>query len=229
MTFAAYFPPCIAPCATPGAGLSGFHGSTAASPTTKISGWPGIVRSGSTMTRPDRSVWAPVASATVRAKRAVRMPAAQRTVRAGIHSSAPSGSVTRTPVSSRSMTRVPVRTSTPSRSSWRWADAERSGGYGGRTRSIASTRMIFASPERIDRKSRRSVSCAISPSAPASSTPVGPPPTSTKVIHARRSAGSASRSAASKAIRIRRRISVASSSVLSPGAIAAHSGWLKYV
>ena len=67
MTLAAYAPPCIAPCATPGVGLSGFHGSTAASPTTKISGCPGIVRSGSTMTRPERSVGAPVAAATVRA------------------------------------------------------------------------------------------------------------------------------------------------------------------
>ena len=40
------------------------------------------------------------------------------------------------------------------------------------------------------RKSWRSVSLAISPSAPASSTPVGPPPTITKFSQARRSAGS---------------------------------------
>ena len=44
----------------------------------------------------------------------------------------------------------------------------------------------MASPGRIARKSRLSVSCAISPSAPASSTPVGPPPTTTNVIHSRR-------------------------------------------
>ena len=179
------------------------------------------------MIRPDRSVAAPVASATVRAKRALRTPAAQKIVRAGMVSSVPSAPVTRTPSSCRSTTRVDVRTSTPSFSSWRCADADWPGGYGGRTRSIASIRMIRASPDRIDRKSRLSVSWAISPSAPASSTPVGPPPTSTKVIHALRRSGSASRSAASKAIRIRRRISVASSRVLSPGAIDAHSGWSK--
>jgi hypothetical protein len=137
--------------------------------------------------------------------------------------------MTRTPSSVTSMTRVLVRTWTPSRSSWRWAERERSGGYGGRMRSMASMRMILASPGRIERKSRRSVSRAISPSAPPSSTPVGPPPTMTKFIHARRISGSCSRSAASKAMRIRRRISVASSTVLSPGAIDAHSGWSKYV
>ena len=47
----------------------------------------------------------------------------------------------------------------------------------------------------------------------------GPPPTRTKVIHSRRRSGSASRSAASNAIRIRRRISVASSMVLRPGRV----------
>ena len=45
------------------------------------------------------------------------------------------------------------------------------------------------------RKSCRSVSLAISPSAPASSTPVGPAPTITNVSQARRSAASVSRSA----------------------------------
>ena len=118
---------------------------------------------------------------------------------------------------------VCVRTTTPSRSSWRRADAERPGGYVGRTRSIASTSTIRASCGRIDRKSLRSVSFAISPRAPASSTPVGPPPTSTNVIHAAPRSGSASRSAASNAIRIRRRISMASSMVLRPGAYGAHS------
>jgi hypothetical protein len=83
--------------------------------------------------------------------------------------------------------------------------------------------MIRASWGRIERKSDFSVSFAISPRAPASSTPVGPPPTMTNVIHPSRSSGTASRSAASKAMRMRRRISVASSMVLSPGAWAAHS------
>jgi len=69
---------------------------------------------------------------------------------------------------------------------------------------------------------------AISATAPASSTPVGPPPTITKVSHAARRSGSISRSAASKASRMRRRMSRASSIVLSPGANRAQSSWPKY-
>ena len=57
-------------------------------------------------------------------------PAAHSTVRVGIVSSAPSASRTRTCCSSMSMTRVLVRTSTPSRSSCLRAEAERSGGIG---------------------------------------------------------------------------------------------------
>ena len=49
--------------------------------------------------------------------------------------------------------------------------------------------MISASDGRMDRKSRRSVSCAISPSAPANSTPVGPAPTITNLSHSRRFSG----------------------------------------
>ena len=231
-TFAAYVPPCIAPWATPGVTRSSScpHGCTAASPTTKISGWPGTVRSPSTMTRPLRSVVAPAASATLRAKDDAWTPAPHKTVRAGMISSGAFGSsvgTTWTDRSSMAVTRVPTRTSTPSRSSWRRADADWPGGYGGSTRSIASTRMIRASAGSIARKLRRRVSRAISPSEPASSTPVGPPPTSTNVIHSRRRSGSASRSAASNAMRIRRRISVASSMVLRPGATCAHSSWPK--
>ena len=74
------------------------------------------------------------------------------------------------------------------------------------------------------RKSCRSDCRAISASAPASSTPVAPPPTITKVRKRRCRAGSLSRSAASNASSTRRRISSASSSVLRPGARAAHSG-----
>ena len=62
------------------------QGWTAASPTAKISGWPGTVRSGSTMIRPFRSVGAPVASATAPTKLEARIPAAHSTVRAGITS-----------------------------------------------------------------------------------------------------------------------------------------------
>ena len=117
-------------------------------------------------------------------------------------------------------TAVPSRTVTPSRSSWRLAFADRLGGYGGRTRSAASSRMISASAGWMARKSLRSVSLAISPSAPASSTPVGPAPTTTNVSQGCRRPASVSRSAISKASRMRERISVASSMVLSPGANA---------
>ena len=55
--------------------------------------------------------------------------------------------------------------------------------------------------------------------APASSTPVAPPPTITKVSHAARRAASLSRSARSKESRMRRRIEVASSSVFKPGRV----------
>jgi len=74
------------------------------------------------------------------------------------------------------------------------------------------------------RKSRPSDWRAISAIAPDISTPVGPAPTTTKVSSARRAASSRSCSAASKARRKRRRISVASSTVFSPGAIGSHSG-----
>ena len=81
---------------------------------------------------------------------------------------------------------------------------------------------------RMRRKSCRSDWRAISASAPASSTPVGPPPTMTKVSSRRCLSGSVSRSAASNASSTRRRISSASSSVFKPGARSAHSGWPKY-
>ncbi len=82
-------------------------------------------------------------------------------------------------------------------------------------------------PGSIERKSRRRVSRAISPIWPASSTPVGPAPTTTNVSHAARPSGSSSASAASNAVRMRRRISIASSRVLRPGASGSHSSWPK--
>ena len=71
----------------------------------------------------------------------------------------------------------------------------------------------------ITRNSSVSVCRAISASVPASSTPVGPPPMTTNVNHAARFAASGSRSARSNAIKMRRRISSASSSVFSPGVL----------
>ena len=76
----------------------------------------------------------------------------------------------------------------------------------------------------MDRNSSRSVWRAISASAPAISTPVGPPPTITNVSSRRRSSGSGVRSATSKASSMRRRISVASSRLFSPGANFSQSG-----
>ena len=170
----------------------------------------------------------PVASATIRPNDAACTPAAQSTVRAGMRSSRPSSCATITPCSSMPVTFVPVETVTPSRSSCFAAERDSFSGYVGRTTSSASINRIRESGGWILRKSLRSVSLAISPSAPASSTPVGPPPTTTNVIHSCRTSGSASRSAASNAIRIRRRISNASSMVLRPGANGAHSSWPKY-
>ena len=148
MTFAAYEPPWIAPWATPGVGLPGFHGSTAASPTTKISGWPGIVRSGSTS-----DPAGPVGRGAGRLRDGPREARGRGRPRPTARS-AP-GSSPR-PVRRRSRGRCPRRcrrrasSSGPRRRAARAGAAptpDRSGGYGGRTRSIASTRMIRASPE----------------------------------------------------------------------------------
>ena len=79
------------------------------------------------------------------------------------------------------------------------------------------------------RKSRVSAWNATSLMAPASSTPVGPPPTTTKVSHSRCDAPDrCARSASSNAERMRLRISSASSMVLRPGATPCHSSWPKY-
>ena len=163
----------------------------------------GSVRSGSTITRPDRSVAAPSAARpSVRtATRARRRPTGGRArlddLLGAVRAGDPDGGLVDRHDTSPRPDLDPQPLELP------LGRADRSGGYGGRTRSTASTRTIRASPGRIERKSRLSVSWAISPSAPASSTPVGPPPTMTKVIHARRRSGSASRSAASKAMRTR--------------------------
>jgi aldehyde dehydrogenase (NAD+) len=68
---------------------------------------------------------------------------------------------------------------------------------------------------------------ATSEMEPAISTPVGPPPTIAKVRRRWRSAASVASSARSKAMRMRRRIRVASSMRLRPGATSAHSSWPK--
>ena len=91
----------------------------------------------------------------------------------------------------------------------------------------ASTSTTRAVAESMLRKSRTIALRASSAMAPASSTPVGPPPTMTKVSSLRRSSGSSVTSACSKAARMRARISVASPIVFRPGAASSHSSWPK--
>ena len=88
----------------------------------------------------------------------------------------------------------------------------------GRMRGPASTSTMRASRGSMCAEVGASAWREISAIAPASSTPVGPPPTIAKVSRSRRAAASGSRSAASKASRMRRRISRASSRVFRPGA-----------
>ena len=90
------------------------------------------------------------------------------------------------------------------------------------TRSEPSTRMTRACPGSMWRKSPRKTRLASSAIAPASSTPVGPPPTTTIVISRRVSSGSGLLSARSNDVSTRRRIAIASSSVLSPSACPRH-------
>jgi hypothetical protein len=77
------------------------------------------------------------------------------------------------------------------------------------------------------RKSAGKVVRASSAIVPASSTPVGPAPTMTKVKSAARLRSSVSRSARSKARRMRLLSAVASSSVFRPGANGSQSSWPK--
>src|SRR3954463_12616060 len=83
---AAYRPPWMATCATPGS-----RSSDIMSPTTCTSGWPGSVRSGCTATRPARSTSAPDCSPSIRARGLACTPAAQILVAASIRRTWPSG------------------------------------------------------------------------------------------------------------------------------------------
>ena len=114
----------------PGTGRSGFHGWIAASPITKISGWPGMVRSGLDLDPAGLVGLGAGRGGDLRANDDAWTPAAQSTVRAGFAPAAPPPRPARTDTScsAMSVTRVAVRTVTPSRSSWRCADADRSGG-----------------------------------------------------------------------------------------------------
>ena len=116
----------------------------------------------------------------------------------------------------------PVATSTPSLLSDCVALTESTGENADSIRSPPSTSRILADVGSMERKSFLSVSREISATAPASSTPVGPPPIMTKVRSNFLRCSSFSSSAFSKAVKIRARISRASSSVLSPGAMVRH-------
>ena len=90
------------------------------------------------------------------------------------------------------VTSVPVRTSTPSRSrSRRAASRSGSGNVGEHRRAAFEQDDPRGARDRNGGSPCASDCRAISASAPASSTPVGPPPTMTKVSSARRRAGSA--------------------------------------
>ena len=91
----------------------------------------------------------------------------------------------------------------------------------------ASKSSTLASSGSRRRNWSRSVRVASSRIWPASSTPVGPAPTSAKVSQRRRSAGSVAVCAISKAPKTRRRITSASASVFIPGACGANSSWPK--
>jgi hypothetical protein len=127
------------------------------------------------------------------------------------------------PSSSIASTRLSTSTSTPNRSSDSRLVCDSSSGNVGSNRGPACTTMIRACAGSKRRKSFSMPQRASSAIAPASSTPVGPPPTMRNVSSLRRSAMSSVASARSNAISRRRRTSVASSTRLRPGANGAHS------
>ena len=185
---------------------------------TKISAWPGTDRSGATLTRPPLPAGTPSHRATGEAS----TPAHQMTFAASMRlpfATTPSLSIASIGVSSS--------TSTPIRSSERRAKTASFSGKPDSTRGPASTSRMCAVCGLMWRKSRDNVAWASSASAPAISTPVGPAPTRTKVSKRWRIAGSVTLSASSKASSTRRRINVASSIDLRPGASRGQSSWPK--
>ncbi len=215
--------------ATPGSG-SGAPSSPRTrtmSPSASTSRWPGRVRSLSTVTRPARSVSAPVRPASLPASGDAATPAAQMTVRVAMRSASPSAVRTVTESSSMSITVRFTSGVTPRRLSEEEALADSDGGKVVSTRSAASISSIRPLAGSIWRKSWRIVSWAISAIWPAISTPVGPAPTSTNVSQAARRWGSGSISAASNAARMRRLTCSALSSVFTSDAWARQSSWPK--
>lgn len=198
------------------------------SPSAITSGWPGRVRSPSTVSRPALSTSAPVSCPSSRARGFAVTPAAQITVLVGIVSVSPSFSAIVTESSSMLTTVRLSITVTPSPSSDRLALADSESGKLVSTRSRASTMITRAALESMKRKLPFSVSRASSAICPDISTPVGPAPTTTKVSSARRASGSLIISAASKARRRFERTEIALSSVLTSAAYCRHSSCPKY-
>ena len=155
-------------------------------------------------------------------------PAAQTTVCVAMRSG-PVGDSTSMPSPSMLVTRVSVRTSTPMRSSPRVAFRDRP------SPKVREDLLVGFDEEHrgaggVDRAkvALLSVRRASSAICPATSHPVGPPPTTAKVSHRRRSASDGAVSASSNAAKIRRRRLRASSIVFIGRECSASSSCPKY-
>jgi hypothetical protein len=151
------------------------------SPIAMTSGCVGRVRSGSTVTRPARSSFAPEPFASVAARGETVTPAAEITVRVGIPSMSPSGRRTCAQSGVNPDPLYPVRTLTPNCSGDAAARLDSDGGNEGNTRSAASTMSTRPALGSTARKSPGKVSRASSAIWPAISTPVLPAPTTRNV------------------------------------------------
>ncbi len=163
----------------------------------------------------------------MRARGEACTPAAQTTVCVAMRSM-PVGDSTSMPSPSMLVTRVPVRTWTPMRSSAVL-------GFQGQAITERPEDLLVGFDEEHDsalgsiaRKSFASVRRASSAICPATSHPVGPPPTTAKVSHLRRSASDGADSASSNAAKIRRRRLRASSIVFIGSEWLANSSRPKY-
>jgi hypothetical protein len=155
-------------------------------------------------------------------------PAAQITVPVATRSTLPRGPRISTPSVSTPTTVRATSGVTPSSLSERAARSDNGAGKDWSKRDPASTSRTRASRGPMERKASGSVSRASSAIRPATSTPVGPPPTTTNVNQRSPAAASCSTSAASNAFRIRDRTRSALSSDLTSSATSRHSSCPKY-
>ena len=154
------------------------------SPSANTSGWPGRVRSGSTVIRPARRARRRRLGERAGERRRRARPRPRSRSRRGSAPRSPSG-LRSSPTPRRSRPRC-ARASASRRgaraSGCAAGERRREGGEHPVAASTSSTRL---SPASIVRKSPRRVSRASSAICPAISTPVGPAPTTTKVSSAR--------------------------------------------